>query len=146
MTCRRYTGVEGLKYIVEHELSPFERDAADLLGEAFGGLYHMDPDELRRGEWSERMVKVGARTDLSTFDFNMLTRLVLLAHERCVRLSIIAASKGRVFIVLHPRSRTGDSVERHPNIEEAIAKHAEHFGPIVSQHRPEFAAKGPVTS
>ena len=60
--------------------------------------------------------------DLSTFDFNTLTRLVFHAHDQCVRVEIGQSGPRMVKIAIHKRtSRTGSMFERHPTIEEALA-------------------------
>jgi len=67
--------------------------------------------------------KVNAHASLATFDFDDLTRLVLLCHDRCIRTEIIQGGPGRVGIAIWRRQgREGDSTSRHPTIEQAIAK------------------------
>lgn len=60
--------------------------------------------------------------DLSTFDFNTLTALVIAAHDQCVRVSIQSSGPKMVKIVLFPRfTRKGCNTQRHPTIDEAIS-------------------------
>lgn len=60
---------------------------------------------------------------LSTFDYDMLTRLVLLAHDRCVRVSLYPRDRQNVYIVIVGKVRgSGTLVTDHPTIEEAVAK------------------------
>lgn len=59
--------------------------------------------------------------DLSTFDGNMLTRLVFLAHDMCFRASIHPSGPGRIKIAVWKRDgRIGRMYERHPTINEAL--------------------------
>lgn len=61
---------------------------------------------------------------LSTFDFDQLTRLVLLAHDRCVRVELANGGPWRTGVVLHRRyAREGCIIQRHPTIEEALTLH-----------------------
>jgi hypothetical protein len=57
---------------------------------------------------------------LSTFDFNGMTRLVLLAHDRCIRAEVSMAGM-KLRIAIHKRhGRDGEMSHRHPTIESAI--------------------------
>ena len=57
--------------------------------------------------------------DLSTYDFDVLTRLVFLAHDRAVRVEVSAAMR-YVRIAIWQRRREGDIGHRHPTIEQAL--------------------------
>lgn len=61
--------------------------------------------------------------ELATYDADILTRLVLLAHESHVRVKITGAAPGYLCIYAHQRSPKfeGDCVwERHPGLDELI--------------------------
>ena len=62
--------------------------AADLLSEWVGGLHHL-PANGERVDWSNPFViAVNLRgVGLSTFDGDQLTRLVLLSHDKLVRIA-----------------------------------------------------------
>jgi hypothetical protein len=72
-----------------------------------------------------------ASRDLSTYDRDVLARLVILAHDACVRVEVSAElGKGGddeephavLRIAAHQRgARVGRMWDRHPTIEEAIA-------------------------
>ena len=55
-------------------------------------------------------------------EFDDLTRLVFLAHDRCVRVEIGNSGPGMIKIIIHKRHhRDGQpSYERHPTIETAL--------------------------
>lgn len=60
---------------------------------------------------------------LSTFDFDYLTRLVVMAHDRCIRVEIVPSGPRLIGIELHKRhAREGEMHRRHPTIEQAIAR------------------------
>jgi hypothetical protein len=60
--------------------------------------------------------------DLATFDFDALTRLVFLAHDKCVRAAVEASGPRMVKICIWQRSqRDGQIWSRHPTIEQALA-------------------------
>lgn len=57
----------------------------------------------------------------STFDFNDLTRAVIMAHDRLIRFEIMPSGPGLLKLQFHRRhQREGMMHERHPTIEEAI--------------------------
>lgn len=70
------------------EISDFGREVAYIVGVTFGGIYNA-PIEHGRTKWSdERAMNVIVARDLATWDFDGLTKLVLLAHDMCVRVDI----------------------------------------------------------
>lgn len=107
-------------------MRPMDKSAAeDFLGEVFHGIHHIPGDLKPFGNgW-----KISAYSSrLSSYDFDSLTRLVLLAHDRCVRVEIVQGGPARVGIVIHQRrKRDGSMFERHPTIEQALAKWREEF-------------------
>jgi hypothetical protein len=71
-----------------------------------------------------RGIKVSLQASkLSTFDFNELTRLVFLAHDRCIRVELCGSSPGRIGLALHKRHhRDGGVYQRHPTLRQAVAE------------------------
>jgi len=59
----------------------------------------------------------------ATFDYDQLTKAVILAHDRCIRFEIAPSGPGMVKLILFKRQREGRMYERHPTLEEAIEKH-----------------------
>ena len=59
-------------------------------------------------------------TEWATFDFNDLTRLVFLAHDRCLRASVTPARNGKLKIAIWRREREGAHSRRHPTLEKAV--------------------------
>lgn len=69
------------------------------------------------------MLQVNIRTSgLATYDFDPLTRLVIGAHEHCIRVCVEPSAPQYLKIGMWPRKRDGSMFERHPSIEDAIAE------------------------
>jgi len=102
--------------------------AVDFFSALYGGKHHIPG--ARYGDAKNVKVwgtgwSVSHYGDLSTYDFDMLTRLVLLAHDRCVRACIRQGGPGGVKVCISARDREGGFSERHPTIEEALARFRE---------------------
>lgn len=100
------------------------QEALDLFSDLLGGEHHVpklkvvDPENWGVG-W-----RISWSADLSTYDMDLLTRAVFLAHDRCYRLEISACNFHWISLVLHRRGRRegGSQWNRHPTIETALAK------------------------
>jgi hypothetical protein len=101
---------------------PFEWRAEEILSRAFGGMHHVHGLKKEPGCWT-----VNHYGDLSTFDWNALTCLVIGAHHYACRLSIKNSGPGMVKLILWPRFTRdrADWSRTHPTIEEAIAAYNE---------------------
>ena len=89
-----------------------------MLAEWVGG-YHRLP---KVKEWGSG-VCVNFYGDLSTYDWNRLTTLVLLAHRDFVRIEIASSGPRMVRVIAHRRGpkKDGDAVhERHPSLDDLI--------------------------
>lgn len=119
-----YAGNEWLEPgIGVKEISPLGKNVADLLGDVFAGIYHLDYNALRKVDWSDKrcIQFVLGWHDLSTFDCDELTRLVVLCHDRMLRMSIEASTHKYLKLTFHCRNkRNGNQFERIPTIEQAI--------------------------
>lgn len=93
---------------------------AQLIAEVFGGFHHLP--EFKSCADGVR-VKPYAN-DLGTWDFDHLTRLVILAHVRCIRVAVLASGM-KLEVRAYARDPNGTtSFKRHPNLHEAIARYA----------------------
>lgn len=76
--------------------------------------------------------------ELASFDYDLLTRLVLLAHEYAIRTDVDA--RGRYLrITIHGRQRDGFMHERHPTIEQAVETFRERRHDTLYECRRSFA-------
>ena len=94
-----------------------KEQAIDFFANFYHGEHHF-PNELKPfGEgWC-----INNLGDLATFDFNSLTRLVLMAHDYCFRVSVGPSGPGMVKIAIHKRNPNGKNIyERHPSIEDVL--------------------------
>ena len=109
----------------KHWMTDDQYECYELLADLFGGFHHIynEPKEFGHG------ICLNTRSHrLSTYDFDALTRAVFLAHDRMIRIEIQPSGPGMIKICLHKRhKRDGMMRERHPTIEQALAKHRERF-------------------
>lgn len=92
-------------------------EAVDFFSEFYRGKHHIPESGIK--EWGYGWF-VSHYGTLSTFDFDALTRLVFMAHDKCIRVEVGASGPRRVKIMIHKRRREGDMMERHPTIETAL--------------------------
>src|SRR5690606_26077658 len=86
-----------------------------VLVRAYRGDHHVPRAHVR-----DHYIEVLAHGGLSTFDFDVLTRLTVFAHDAAVRVEIQPCMR-YLRILLHPRVRTGNIMHRHPTLEEHAA-------------------------
>ena len=101
-------------------LPSFSERAEAVLAGTFGGMHHVYSLKKFEGinaHWT--MIHSG---DFSTFDFDHMTRFVLLCHKHCVRGSITnGGPRALKLMVSERKGREGSWATRHPTIEQAIS-------------------------
>lgn len=103
-----------------NDQEPFEVRAEKLLSRVFRGMHHVSSLKKTPTYWT-----CSECGDMSTYDFDTLTRLVLAAHEYCCRVEIKQGGPQRLKIIVSPRIPKTDETmiyECHPTIEQAIEK------------------------
>ena len=65
-------------------------------------------------------IEVCLTGDLSTWDWDTLTNLVLYAHAYRVRVELSGAAPRYLRVSLHAREATGSTTERHPGLMELM--------------------------
>lgn len=128
-------GFMGADWVVNNchcEMSDLGHQVADLLGDIHEGIYHLNYTSLKKTDWSDKnMIDVTLDITLATVDSNLLTRLVVLCHDRMLRLSI----EGRAFryLLLRFSQRTtreeGEFWKRCPTLENHIQSIREYYDP-----------------
>lgn len=120
----KYAGADWVKYQYP-KVSEFGCKVADILGQAYKGIYHIQKAVLnKKVRWeSDCWIEIVINRELSTYDGNELTVLVLLCHEQSIRLSVSGAAPGYLRLGFSPRKATlnAPTWDRHPTIEQAIA-------------------------
>lgn len=97
-----------------------KEEATEFFSEFYYGEHHIPKHQVF--EFGYGWMVRHDRGDLSTFDYNQLTRLVIMAHDKCIRVSIMPLSKAALQICIWKREREGSMSERHPTLEQAIEK------------------------
>lgn len=92
-----------------------------FLNRLFGGFHHVTAPFREFG----RGICINTTTSyMATFDYDHLTKAVIMAHNWGVRLSISGSGPNMIKIALWKRhKRDGNISERHPTIEQAVEKY-----------------------
>ena len=110
------------------QMSQLGQDVADLLGELYCGIYHLDLKQLFKVDWTNKYyieISIGWKP-FATVDYDELTRLVFLAHHRAIRVELSAATHKYIHLIFHQRKRIGDYAHRHPTLDEAVDDFKKH--------------------
>jgi len=101
-------------------MSDDQWECYEMLGDLFLGFHHVTG---RLHEWGTGIKLNTTSVDaFATFDFDRLTRTVVMAHDRMIRVEICPSGPGMLSLVLFKRhTREGPMHQRHPTIEEAIS-------------------------
>jgi hypothetical protein len=110
--------------IAEPALKPFRERALAVIQIAWGGEHHVGTIkwEATNG-WRGGACRFNLLdSSLATWDFNALTRLVVAAHDQCVRACVLPKMRN-LGILLSDRDRTGEDTyaDVHPRLEAHVA-------------------------
>lgn len=96
-------------------------ECAKMFADVVGGFHHVRGKIKRHGS-GIKVSDYGSRW--ATYDFNALTRLVVLAHDRMIRAEVVPSGPRMIGFALWKRhSRNGMMHERHPTMEDAVTMH-----------------------
>ena len=125
-----YAGHEWLKRQVDCNISKLGKSVADFLGDVFKGLYHLPMSSLKKVDWANQYcIEYTYYGYLETVDFNLLTVLVVLAHDRMIRVQMQGIGPGYMRMTFHQRiTREGSITERYPTIEDHVEIIRGHYG------------------
>lgn len=119
-----------LELQLKRKLSPFEHRAANIIGIVAGGIYNA-PIKWATADFTERRVTVKwLCADFATWDFDQLTKLVLLAHAERIRISIAPVAPRYLSVYLTPRLAEGRMAQRHPSLDEVVADFRTWYRPL----------------
>ena len=116
-----YSGADWIEYSAKKPMSPLGKEVADVLGAAFKGIYHISRVAHNTDWTNPHFIRVALDRGLYTFDSNELTTLVVLSHDRMLRMEINSCNFRHVELVFHPRKeRYGSTMTRMPFMEDHI--------------------------
>lgn len=94
-------------------------ECLEMLSDLCGGMHHVGGKVKPCGKGI--LINLNYGFCAATFDYDGLTKAVLMAHERCIRFEILPSGPRMLQLHFHKRhKRDGQMHERHPTIEEAI--------------------------
>jgi hypothetical protein len=102
-------------------LSPLGRSVACFLN-IMWGMHHLNNYSLKKVNWEhDYYIEFVYDRDLCTVDKNDLTKLVVLAHQMKLRVSIEGAAHRYVRLIFHQRTgEKNDFTQRYPLVEDAV--------------------------
>jgi len=124
-----YAGADWIEETLGRRCSRLGAQVADLLGDLARGIYHIPTRNLRDVNWTDEhyILMRWPIQELATVDGNLLTVLVVLAHDRMLRVSIRPMSNRSLEFLFHPRHRQGRLYERHPTLEDHVETIRAHY-------------------
>lgn len=112
------------------KVSKFMKEVLSIMDETFRGLHHTDCMSQWKGTdycRTRSIIYEYTHGELATYDGSELTRLVILCHERGIRLAISVDQNGKrrnrsLMLLFSNRmgNRSGKLYDRHPTIYQAI--------------------------
>lgn len=98
-----------------------KEEATAFFSELYGGEHHIPNYKIF--EFGSGWMVRDYTSVWSTFDFNSLTKFVLMCHDKCIRGEIRPHTFIEIKVIIHKRQdREGGFSTRHPTIETAIEK------------------------
>jgi hypothetical protein len=99
--------------------APMDKEVAlDFFAAVLGGRHHVPT--LKEWGFGWCITLYG---HMSTYDSDRLTALVMLAHDRAMRVEISACNMQYIRLAVHQRSHAADRFySRHPTLEQATAE------------------------
>jgi hypothetical protein len=125
-----HAGSDWIESNVTKEISEHGRNVADLLGDVFLGIYHLNRTSLGKVNWeNKRYIDVTVRGVMSTYDDDLMTRLVVLAFDRMMRVEIVGLGPLYLRLTFYQRkTRKGTLMERVPTLEDHVKSLRDYYG------------------
>jgi hypothetical protein len=102
-------------------MSMTHKEAKEFFAIIFRGEHHI-PSTIKPFGFG---YSITMHTPMATYDGDLLTRFVLLAHMKAIRVEITPTIGRKFKVAIHKRGKVGYMYERHPDIEEANARFME---------------------
>ena len=117
-----------LRYYRKDWMTDDQWECAKMFADVVGGFHHVGGQFKPHGDG----IKVSSYASRwATYDFDALTRIVLLAHDRMIRVAVVPSGPRMIgFEMCKRHTRDGAMHERHPTIEQAIALHRRQPRPV----------------
>lgn len=105
------------------KFSELGRKVFNICDKVWRGIYHLPSSVQFRTNWADPLcIEFNYPSYLATFDSDLLTRLVILCHDECIRLEIVPNMRYLKLRFHQRHGREGSVMHIHPTIEQAIAK------------------------
>lgn len=109
------------KYYRAEWMTDDQWSCAQMFADVVGGFHHVCGKFKPFGSGISINTSSGG---FATWDYSRLTGLVVLAHDRMVRVELRPSGPNMIgFALWQRKTREGKMSERHPTIEAAIAMH-----------------------
>ena len=134
----KYAGADWLMRRGKFGVSPFGIKVANVLGQTFLGIYHIDDAVLsKKVLWGGFLIIcVTVPGELATYDCDLLSRLVFCCRAAEISVSIYGSFKGYTKLVFSPEHSTIESV-MGATIDE-LTKAVPHPGSDFMKFAPHF--------
>lgn len=129
---QHFAGADWLRYYTDKKgitISPLGEAVANLLGDLFKGIYHIQDDVLRDLKiwqavhyFSLVLYRGSHSSGLDTYDGDDLTKLVFLAHHYAIRVEVHPHTFSHLRLCFSQRQRGGRFYEHCPTNEQALGK------------------------
>ena len=112
----------GHEWLNNPNMSELGIKVADILGQIFGGIYHIS-HLIKKTDWTDSFcIEIKMDQELSNYDFDNLTRLMVMCSDNLIRFSITPLNFRYTKLQFWQReSRTGDISKRLPDLESHLA-------------------------
>jgi hypothetical protein len=118
------TGSEYIRAVLPDALmSDLGADVADFLADWYGGMHNfVHTTNIKKVNWSnDFVISVLFNRGMETYDNDLLTKLVVMSHDRLLRVEINPRTFRHLELVFHRRKREKSISRGMPTMEEHIA-------------------------
>ncbi len=95
-----------------------KEEATKFFSDFFFGEHHI-PGEIKKNGHGWEIV---TGDSLCSYDYSNMTRLVIMAHDRAIRVAVVPHTFKLLRIIIHQREREGGELTKHPDLESNVAR------------------------